>query len=166
MLAPAETLTLARRSPAHWRIPLLAIVFGSLLAAQEWPRKEEKGEQDERQRWFLDQRAYPTGSIPSGARLNAIRRIRQLDAASRQRHLAGSRTGALVVDRFGVTMDSANWTPIGPAPTGLGTTSVTAGRVNAIAIDPRDNNVVYIGAAEGGVWKTTDGGVTWNPLTD
>src|SRR6202011_6164713 len=44
--------------------------------------------------------------------------------------------------------------------------SVTAGRVNAIAIDPRDNNVVYIGAAEGGVWKTTDGGINWTPLTD
>lgn len=63
-------------------------------------------------------------------------------------------------------MDSANWTMIGPRPTGGGSDYVTAGRVNAIAIDPRDNNVAYIGAAEGGVWKTTDGGTTWTPLTD
>ncbi|MCU1334751.1 MAG: glycosyl hydrolase, partial [Bryobacterales bacterium] len=62
-------------------------------------------------------------------------------------------------------MDSATWTLIGPKPTGSGS-SVTSGRVNAIAIDPRDNNVVYIGAAEGGVWKTLDGGLTWTPLTD
>jgi len=26
--------------------------------------------------------------------------------------------------------------------------------------------VVYLGAAQGGVWKTTDGGLTWTPLTD
>src|SRR5205807_1786749 len=64
------------------------------------------------------------------------------------------------------TTDSANWTLIGPRPTSQGTIYVTAGRVNAIAIDPRDDNTVYIGAAEGGVWKTTDGGANWKPLTD
>ena len=36
----------------------------------------------------------------------------------------------------------------------------------AIAIDPRNNDVVYAEPAEGGVWKTTDGGTTWTPITD
>ncbi len=33
-------------------------------------------------------------------------------------------------------------------------------------VHPNDPNTVYIGGAQGGVWKTTDGGETWQPLTD
>ena len=61
------------------------------------------------------------------------------------------------------------WTPIGPAPTidgGTGYSEPTGGRVTAIAADPNDPNTLYAGAAAGGVWKTTDGGLTWTPLTD
>jgi photosystem II stability/assembly factor-like uncharacterized protein len=35
-----------------------------------------------------------------------------------------------------------------------------------VAIDPSDPSVIYLGAALGGVWKTTDEGQTWTPLTD
>jgi photosystem II stability/assembly factor-like uncharacterized protein len=42
----------------------------------------------------------------------------------------------------------------------------TSGRVNAIAYDPKNTNTVYLGAAGGGVWRTTDGGGNWIPLTD
>jgi photosystem II stability/assembly factor-like uncharacterized protein len=41
-----------------------------------------------------------------------------------------------------------------------------SGRTNSIAFHPSNPNVMYIGAAQGGVWKTTDGGVTWQALTD
>ena len=41
-----------------------------------------------------------------------------------------------------------------------------AGRVSGIAVDPRDGDVVYMAAAGGGVWKTTDGGANWVPLGD
>jgi hypothetical protein len=45
--------------------------------------------------------------------------------------------------------------------------SITStGRLSAIAVDPNDSNVIYVGGAQGGVWKTTNGGVTWVPLTD
>ena len=41
------------------------------------------------------------------------------------------------------------------------------GRANAVAFDPVDStNTFYTGGAMGGVWKTTDGGVTWNTTTD
>ena len=33
-------------------------------------------------------------------------------------------------------------------------------------MDPLDSNVAYLGADGGGVWKTTDAGQTWTPLTD
>ena len=40
------------------------------------------------------------------------------------------------------------------------------GRVVAVAGDPRDRNTYYFGAVAGGVWKTTDGGTYWRPITD
>src|SRR5262249_53677079 len=59
----------------------------------------------------------------------------------------------------------------GPASLNL---NGNAGRVTAIAVDPLDpsGNTVFIGAASGGVWKTTNflttdaAGPTWQALTD
>jgi large repetitive protein len=69
------------------------------------------------------------------------------------------------------TTARGNWTPLGPA--GEGTQS-TAGRVQAVAVDPSDpsGNTVYAAGASGGVWRTTNfmtadvDGPTWVPLTD
>ncbi len=43
-----------------------------------------------------------------------------------------------------------------------------AGRARAIVVDPDDasNSTWYIGTAGGGVWRTTDAGLTWTVLTD
>ncbi len=41
-----------------------------------------------------------------------------------------------------------------------------SGRISYILPHPTDPNTIYIAAASGGVWKTTDGGSTWTPLTD
>jgi uncharacterized protein (TIGR03437 family) len=133
-----------------------------MLAAQDRER-EADDRQAARQAWFYNQRAYPLGRIPAGARLNAIRELQRIDAAagrSPSRAFSTPRTS-------GIAPNSSTWTPIGPQPTQSGWLGVSvSGRVNAIAIDPRSDNTVYIGAAEGGVWKTTDGGMTWIPLTD
>jgi hypothetical protein len=46
-------------------------------------------------------------------------------------------------------------------------TSVS-GRITATAADPTDpsGNTIYAGSQNGGVWKSTDGGANWTPLTD
>ena len=47
--------------------------------------------------------------------------------------------------------------------------SPAAGAVGAIAVDPTDANTVYVGAVNGGVWKTTNASADsphWVPLTD
>jgi hypothetical protein len=78
--------------------------------------------------------------------------------------------------------DEAPWTPLGPAPLlsnasgSLGEQDYgpVSGRVTAIAVDPNDStgNTVYIGGANGGVWKSSNAAasnpaaVTWTPLTD
>jgi photosystem II stability/assembly factor-like uncharacterized protein len=41
-----------------------------------------------------------------------------------------------------------------------------SGRVAAIAVAPDDRNVIYVGAATGGVWKSTNGGMHWTPVFD
>lgn len=40
------------------------------------------------------------------------------------------------------------------------------GRTVCVAFDPVDPNTFYTGSAQGGLWKTTDGGTNWTPLTD
>ena len=40
------------------------------------------------------------------------------------------------------------------------------GRATGVAGVPGDPDTFYFGAASGGLWKTTDGGVTWKPLWD
>lgn len=44
--------------------------------------------------------------------------------------------------------------------------AVAGGRVSAVAGVPGDPNVFYVGAAGGGVFKTTDGGISWQYLWD
>jgi photosystem II stability/assembly factor-like uncharacterized protein len=39
-------------------------------------------------------------------------------------------------------------------------------RVSAVVGVPGDPNLYYAGAASGGVWKSTDGGTSWNPIFD
>ncbi len=42
----------------------------------------------------------------------------------------------------------------------------TSGRIADIAIHPEDNNTWYVAVGSGGVWKTSNSGVTWKPLFD
>ncbi|HEY5339779.1 MAG TPA: hypothetical protein VIK27_02030, partial [Candidatus Aquilonibacter sp.] len=48
------------------------------------------------------------------------------------------------------------WREAGPAAAG--------GRVTAVAGSSRDASLYYVGAAGGGVWKSTDGGAKWMPV--
>lgn len=41
-----------------------------------------------------------------------------------------------------------------------------SGRIADIAIDPKNENTWYVAVGSGGVWKTTNAGTTWKPLTD
>lgn len=93
--------------------------------------------------WLLEDRVTPTGGV-QGSMLNARRAAQDMP-----------KTGA-----------AAFWVPLGPAPLANRSGTTFGGRTNSIAIDPRDPNVIYLGAALGGVWKTTDGGQNWTSLTD
>jgi hypothetical protein len=62
------------------------------------------------------------------------------------------------------------WTPLGPSPIPNGQTTgvsqAVSGRVTVIAVHPTNENIVYVGTAQGGLYRSLNGGATWTPLTD
>ncbi|MFZ0413476.1 MAG: IPT/TIG domain-containing protein [Candidatus Acidiferrales bacterium] len=165
---------------------LLAVAILPLIGQQQQQpaaRQTRKGESErdsalqirKRAQWFFNQRAFPLGYIPADARVKAVRQkeqMRQANGTYMGRFAASEaavvKTGARTFGNLPITISSTQWTPLGPQPTSSSFFGLTSGRMNALAVDPCDatGNTVYAGAAEGGVWKTTDGGTTWTPLTD
>ena len=52
--------------------------------------------------------------------------------------------------------DSLHFRSIGPSATG--------GRVHDVEVDPKDPSTIYVAAASGGIWKTTNHGTFWTPI--
>ncbi len=88
--------------------------------------------------WFYTQRSFPGSSINITAWQEA-----QVQAAKMRRDNA---------------LKTSQWQQMGPLNIG--------GRITAMAAHPEAPNQVYIGAANGGVWVTENGGTSWTPLFD
>ena len=67
---------------------------------------------------------------------------------------AGQGTPSNLTDK----LKNLEFREIGPA--------VMGGRIDDIAVVESNPNIVYVGPATGGVWKTTNNGTTWEPLFD
>lgn len=63
-----------------------------------------------------------------------------------------------------------NWTQLGPAPIPNGQTTLAnvpvSGRVTSIAVHPTNSDIVYIGTANGGVYRSVNGGDSWTAIFD
>ena len=68
--------------------------------------------------------------------------------------LAGPTDQPNATDRF----KNLEFREIGPA--------VMGGRIDDFAVVESNPNIVYVGVASGGVWKTTNNGTTWEPVFD
>ncbi len=57
-----------------------------------------------------------------------------------------------------------NWELVGPVTLPQASSDAREqglGRINVVRFDPNNKDVIWVGTASGGVWKTTDGGTTW-----
>ena len=137
------------------RILLVAVPAAAVLAQNTQPQDEGPEHDRRRAEWFLQQRATPQGSVPVDLRWQAWRNLQAGRTRSKGRPLPRLSAATSV------------WQNVGPfeltTPFSMGPVS---GRVNAIAADPTNPNVLYVGASEGGIWKSTDGGNTFNPVSD
>ena len=120
-----------------------------------------------REEWFYKQRSSVNGHIPAGARLKAFQHMQRMMLAEGKLALRPDGTYAAVTPQVGPAVGGA-WSSLGPTPTSGGFFSPVSGRIEAIAVDPSDpsGNTVLIGGAQGGIWRSTDGGSTWTPTGD
>jgi photosystem II stability/assembly factor-like uncharacterized protein len=134
-----------------------------------------EGEKPGADEWFYEQRAYPLTEIPRGARVRAIRQMEAAETRQKQvrRALYGQTTEATRATEA-LENNQPKWEALGPKPISNGNTGTisrpVSGRATAIALDPGydgvSNQTIYLGAAQGGLWRSRDNGVNWTPLLD
>lgn len=116
------------------------------------PQSGEGDNPDARSDWFTFQRTYPTDSVPVDARRKALAAASRIRLESNPEPLA-----------------ARGWQAIGPAPTSSffpGNWGVTSGRINAVAVSPTNSRIVIIGSSTGGIWRSTDSGTSFTPVSD
>src|SRR6266849_2161691 len=120
-----------------------------------------------RDEWFYKQRSSVSGHIPAGGRFKAFQHMQRMMVAEGKLVRQSDGNYAAATPQAGSSVGGA-WSSIGPTPTTGGFFSPVSGRVEAVAIDPSDStgNTVLIGGAQGGIWRSTDGGATWTAVGD
>lgn len=86
------------------------------------------------------------GKVPADGLLKGKAHIEAMLEAQKQ---SSSRNEALAAN---------SWTWLGPGNVG--------GRIRSIVIHPTTPNTMWVGSVSGGIWKTTDGGASWQIQTD
>ncbi|HMD14366.1 MAG TPA: hypothetical protein VKI62_07065, partial [Bacteroidota bacterium] len=103
----------------------------------------ERGESDALHsfEWWYAQRSLPNDTIPRDGLQKAFRYV-QSSMRKEKKFSPSSVTS------------TGQWKSLGPNNIG--------GRTLSIAVDPVNPNIVWAGAASGGLWKTTNGGTGLN----
>ncbi len=100
-------------------------------------------------RWenYMEPRVYPSGNmtLPSLSYPNYLEWLSQNPDTPSPNAFLGS------------------WSALGPFGTSAGG---GAGRINFVRFDPTNSNTIYVGAPDGGLWKSTNGGTSWSTNTD
>lgn len=120
------------------------ITVSGLSQAQidQQPLHESKPEK--RVRMYYERRAFPYDTIPEGANIRAYQ--------EQQRYYTTKRNGAQIL------AEQPLWRQAGPV--------VVGGRTRSIVHHPTNESILYVGAANGGVWKTSNAGALWTPVMD
>jgi len=144
-----------------WITGLLLLTFLAPLEAfqmtpperEQPPGDKSDGEEKEilqREQWFSERRKLDELYRPGALRSEAVEDLKLRLANQTERVVAGS------------------WQAVGPSPMNMLTWSMgrVAGRVSALAVSPVNEQILYLGAASGGLWKTVNGGSSWSSIFD
>ena len=137
------------------KLLVISLVVGLLLASQAGATAPAGRTFVRKRGQFEIEKMGLQNGIPLGAQEKAIKQLRSLPQAP----------------------VPASWQSVGPQPIsngqglgpqgycGTGTKPTVSGRVTSIAFGGIAGTI-YLGTAGGGVWKSTNNGVNWTPLTD
>jgi len=136
---------------------------GSLFEEESEGAFDKPGEAAE----FFNKKRLPKGEkeFPLEEYFRAHEQMRQMPqfSTSLQRFLTKEEATAFRSNRLNKEaaapqLEAAGWAPLGPGNIG--------GRTRAILINPQDANIMYAAGVSGGVWKSTNAGQSWTPITD
>ncbi|MBA2704658.1 MAG: DUF4214 domain-containing protein [Blastocatellia bacterium] len=111
----------------------------------------------------------PGHPFDPAARGRAIRQLEQVQAL-RAESTKNSFFNKLTSVFGSETPLASVWMELGPRPLPNGSAQSgivpVSGRTTAVVVDPTNPNKVYLGTAQGGVWRSLDAGVNWTPIFD
>lgn len=107
-------------------------------------------------RWahYMEPRVYPTGNINNAGGKRSYEEY--------QKYLTANKNAKQIITAA-PSATTANWTALGPFGSASGT---GAGRTQCVRFHPAGTGTVYVGAAAGGLWKSTNNGTSWSTTTD
>ena len=163
---PKLVRTTALVTPAQPRLDLLkepdpARKPGVAKAGEEEEEEEEEGEHEEEEAPGEMLELYLAKRVPEpGAPLPSERYFAARERIARMRHvsLASGRFSNGKPASRDRQISLGSWTSLGPAN--------IAGRSRVFVFHPQNPDILFLGAAAGGVWKSVDAGKSWTPLGD
>ncbi|MEK7226513.1 MAG: hypothetical protein AAB221_12650, partial [Bacteroidota bacterium] len=112
-----------------------------LLSEAPYSHNNSEALQEARLKWEFSRLANPlTGEIPAGIRNREIAYWRKLQDKLKTK-----------------AAKEYNWAAMGPYNVG--------GRTRAMAVDVTNENVLFAGGVSGGLWRSINGGSSWNKVT-
>ena len=106
--------------------------------------------QFKRWEWYWEQRVFPSGKFPPADVLLVERRKFEKRTKKNRAVLQA--------------LKDPSWTNLGPTTSTAGYAGL--GRLNVVAVDPNNASNIWVGAASGGLWKSTNAGSSWTTNTD
>jgi hypothetical protein len=136
-------------------------LLGALLLGAPLSAQEREGDAEARRKALIEQWDGAAGSTEANTGVTFAKWLASV----------GSASGAAL--RSSVTVPQPQqWVSIGPRGLYMDNgfygslPQLDAGRVPTLAFHPTDRNTLYVGTSAGGVWKSTNEGASWVPLTD
>lgn len=147
-------------------IIILAFLFSKFLSAQQWHNPNHDFQQREKdflEYWKGKEITKGCGYKPYARELNFW-----LPRSGVNQKYAGQILWNEVQklnNQINKTQSShGNWNILGPIGEPVAGDGI--GRVTCIAFHPNNSQIIYVGTPAGGLWKSTNGGISYVPMTD